>query len=155
MINTIQRRMIGQAALVLLVGMLAGFGLVISLVGGMEVWPGHLVILQLPGAPDAWVRAHIGGMMNAFLIMLGALALPVLNFDERGARRISWMLVGTGWANTIFYWAALMAPNRALTFADNRFGASNIAAVIGLVPALLFAVIAMVATYQIARQAWR
>ena len=44
----LQRRMIGHAALILLVGMLAGIGLLVSLLGGMEVWPGNILPLHLP-----------------------------------------------------------------------------------------------------------
>ncbi len=66
--------------------------------------------LATPGAADAWVRTHIGGM----LIMLVTLLLPVVGFDAKGARRVNWMLVGTGWASIVFYSAAVFAPNRAL-----------------------------------------
>lgn len=150
----VQRKMIGHAALILLVGMLAGVGLLVSLLGGMEVWPGTILPLQLPGKTDAWVRTHIGGMLNAFLIMLAALVLPVLGFDAGGARRLSWMLVGTGWANTLFYWAAIFSPNRALSFGDNRFGGASLAAVLGLAPALLFTVVSLVAVAMLARKAF-
>ena len=34
----VQRWMIGHAALILLIGMLAGVGLLVSLLGGVEVW---------------------------------------------------------------------------------------------------------------------
>jgi hypothetical protein len=152
--NAIQRPMIGHAALILLVGMLAGVGLLTSLLGGMEVWPGTIVPFHLPGTTDGWVRTHLGGMLNAFLIMIAALVLPVVGFDAQSARKISWMLVGTGWANTLFYWAALLSPNRALTFGDNRFGGSNLAAVLGLAPALLFTVVSIVAVIMLARQAF-
>lgn len=155
MLIDIQRRMIGHAAVILLIGMLAGVGLLVSLLGGLEVWPGAILPLQIPGPTDAWVRTHLGGMLNAFLIMIAALILPVVGFDLRGGQRLSWMLVGTGWANTLFYWAALLSPNRALTLGDNRFGPSNLAAVIGLAPALLFTVVSIIAVVLLARQAFR
>ena len=149
----LQKKMVGHGALVLLVGMGAGFGLLMSLIGGIELIPGSIIPFTIPGGPDAWVRAHIGGMMNAFLIVLVALLIPGLGFAKAAAKRLYWMLVGTGWANTLFYWAALFAPNRALTVADNKFGASNAAAIIGLVPALLFAIISIVAVAMLAKQA--
>jgi len=155
MLNLIQRRMERHAALVLLIGMLAGVGLLMSLLGGLEIWPGTILPLQLPGSTDAWVRTHIGGMLNAFLIMMVALVLPIVDFDEASAHRMSWMLVGTGWANTIFYWAAIFAPNRALTFGDNAFGSANFASILGLAPSLFFAVVSIVAVAQLARQALR
>ncbi|WP_199203047.1 hypothetical protein [Paraburkholderia madseniana] len=155
MIVDIQRRMIGHAALILLIGMLAGAGLLVSLVGGLEWWPGKTMPLHLPISTDAWVRTHLGGMLNAFLIMLAALAMPVVGFDVPGGRRLGWMFVGTGWANTVFYWAAMFAPNRALSFADNRFGSSNLFTVIGLAPALLFTLVSIVAVVLLAYRALR
>jgi hypothetical protein len=151
----IQRRMVGHASVILLIGMLAGIGLLVSLLGGLEIWPGFILPLQLPGSSDAWVRTHIGGMLNAFMIMLVALVLPIVDFEEANAYRMSWMLIGTGWANTLFYWAAIFAPNRALTFGDNAFGPANLASILGLAPSLLFAVISIIAVVQLARQAWR
>ena len=37
--NPLQKKMIGHGALILLVGILAGVGLLISLVGGIELMP--------------------------------------------------------------------------------------------------------------------
>lgn len=150
-----QRRMVGHGAWILLIAMLAGVGLLVSLLGGMELWPGQIVPIQTPANASAWARTHVGGILNALLVMVVALLLPVLNFPEAGARRVGLWIVGTGWANTLFYWAALFAPNRALTFGDNRFGATNVAALIGLIPALVFVVLSLVAVFFIARQAWQ
>lgn len=155
MMVDIQRSMIGHGAVVLLIGMLAGVGLLASLLGGLEVWPGTVLPFQVPGSTDAWVRTHLGGLLNAFLIMLVALTLPVLGFHARRARHLGWMLVGTGWANTLFYWAALLSPNRALSFGDNRLGASTLSAIVGLAPALTFTVVSIVAVLLLARQAFR
>ena len=152
--TTLQKRMIGQGAAVMLVGMSAGIGLLIALLGGLEIIPGSIIQFGIPGSADAWVRAHIGGMMNGMLIFIVAILLSPLGFAEAAAGRMYWMLVGTGWANTLFYWAALFAPNRALSVADNRFGESNIASIIGLVPALLFAIISIVAIFLLMKQAF-
>ena len=152
--NPLQKKMIGQGALILLIGMLAGVGLLISLLGGMEIIPGQITEFSIPGDTGAWVRNHIGGMLNGILIILVALTLQGLGFSQAAAGRMYWMLVGTGWANTVFYWAALFAPNRALSFADNRHGESNLASVIGLAPSLLFAVVSIVAVFTLMRQAF-
>ena len=152
--SPLQKRMVGQGAAVMLVGMSAGIGLLISLLGGVELIPGSIIEFGIPGGADAWVRAHIGGMMNGILIFIVALLIGPLGFAEAGAKRLYWMLVGTGWANTLFYWAALFAPNRALSFADNRFGESNLASIIGLLPALAFAVISLIAIFLLMRQAF-
>jgi hypothetical protein len=154
MFTTLQKRMVGHGALILFIGMCAGIGLLISLLGGVELIPGNIIALTIPGASSVWVRAHIGGMMNAFLIILVAGLIPGLGFAQKTANRLGWMLIGTGWANTLFYWAALWAPNRALSFADNKFGPSNFASLIGLGPALIFAVISLIAVFVVARQAF-
>ena len=155
MFNPLQKRLIGHAALMLLVAMLAGVGLLMSAIGGLELWPGHILEIGVPGNTAGWVRPHVGGILNALLVMVVALLLPGLGFASAPARRIGLFMIGTGWANTLFYWAAMWAPNRALTFGDNRLGSSNLASVIGLAPALLFVVLSMIAVAMIAAQAWR
>lgn len=152
--NAIQKGLIAHGALVLFIGMLAGLGLLISLLGGLELIPGTITEFPVFGSTDAWVRAHLGGMLNGILIIVIALALVPLEFTPAGARKLSWMLIGTGWANTLFYWAALFAPNRALSFADNRHGAANLASYIGLVPALVFTVVSIVAVWLVVRRAF-
>jgi len=155
MFTPLQKRMVGHAALMLLIAMLAGVGLLMSVVGGIELWPGHVLGIGVPSNPAGWVRTHVGGILNAMLLMLVALLIPGLGFADKPARRLAVFLIGTGWANTLFYWAAMWAPNRALTFGDNRLGASNLAAVIGLAPALLFVIFSIIAVAMIAAQAWR
>ncbi|MGQ0699630.1 MAG: styrene-oxide isomerase StyC [Panacagrimonas sp.] len=152
--TTLQKKMIGQGAAVLLVGMIAGIGLLMSLLGGIELIPGQIIEFSIPGNTDAWVRTHIGGMLNGILILIVAILLSPLGFAEAAARRMFLMLVGVGWANTLFYWAALFAPNRALSFADNKWGESNLASIIGLAPALLGAVVSIVAIFMLMRQAF-
>jgi hypothetical protein len=154
MFNPLQHKMIGHGALMLLVAMLAGVGLLVSVLGGLELWPGHILPVAMPSNPAGWVRTHVGGILNAMLVMLVALLLPGLGFASAPAQRIARFMVGTGWANTLFYWAAMWAPNRALTFGDNRLGVSNAASLLGLAPALLFVVLSMVAVALIARQAF-
>lgn len=152
--GNLQARMIGHGALIMLVAFVAGVGLLISLLGGLELVPGSIMPIDLFGPTDAWVRAHLGGMLNAIMVIVVALLLPVVGFAEGAARRLGFMVAGTAWANTLFYWAALIAPNRALTFGDNRFGESNWAAVIGLAPALVFTVVIIVAFAMIAAKAF-
>jgi hypothetical protein len=150
----VQRKMIGHAALILLVAFAGGVGLLISLLGGVELVPGHVIPMAIAGESATWARAHVGGLLNALLIIAVAAILPVLGFSAGSAARLGRMLIGTGWANTLFYWAALYAANRALSFGPNRFGEGNWASVIGLAPALLFVFVAIAASVMIARQAF-
>jgi hypothetical protein len=153
--NPIERRLVAHAAVILLIAMLAGVGLLMCVLGGVELWPGHILPVTMPSTPAGWVRTHVGGMLNAILMMVVALLMPGLGFADKPARRVANFLIGTGWANTLFYWAAMWAPNRALTFGDNRLGASNAWSVIGLAPALLFVFFSLAAIAMVARQAWR
>lgn len=155
MFNTTQRRMVGHGALILLVAMVAGVGLLVSVVGGVEFWPGRILPIEMPSNQAGWVRTHVGGILNALLVMVVALLLPGLGFKEPAARRIALFIVATGWANTLFYWAAMWAPNRALTFGDNRLGGASWIGIVGLTPALLAVLISIVAVAAIVRQAWR
>ena len=66
-----QRRMVGHGAVVTLLGLLAGFGLLINLIGGFEVLPGTIVEFSIPSDNAAWARTHAGGIMNGMLVMTG------------------------------------------------------------------------------------
>lgn len=149
-----QRRMVGHGAVVMLIALLAGFGLLIRLVGGFELLPGYILELRVFGDSEAWARAHAGGLLNGLLVFAGALILSAMRLPERTAFHLSWMFVGTGYANTIFYWGGLLAPTRALTFGDNRFGETNLAGIIGLVPAFVFAFVAIAAMVILIRHAF-
>lgn len=152
--NREEKTMAGHGALILLIGMLAGVGLLISVLGGLEVVPGSITHFEVPGDNDGWVRAHIGGMLNGFLIILVALLIPAIGIAKHTAAKLRWMLVGTGYANLVFYAAALLTPNRALSFGDNRIGEANFAAIVGLAPALIFAVISLIAIFILMRAAF-
>lgn len=150
----LQKAMVGHACLILFVALLAGIGLLMSLIGGVELVPGSIITFDVPGNNGAWARAHVGGMLNATLVLLMAIVARGLDFPAAAAQRLAWIFVGTGWANTVFYWAALFAPNRALTIASNRFGESNLATFVGYAPALLFAVLSMVGAAMVAKRAF-
>lgn len=149
-----QRRMLGHGAVVTFLGLLFGFGLLVSLLGGFEVLPGNIVEFEIPGDSGAWARAHAGGIMNGLLVTAGALTLWALQLPERTCFHLYWMLVGTGYANTLFYLGGLLASNRALSFGDNRFGETGVAAIIGVAPAFLFAFITCVAMLIVANHAF-
>jgi len=153
--NTQQRKMVGHGAIVTLLALLAGFGLIMSLIGGFEVFPGQILGFELPGDNRAWARAHAGGLMNGMLVILVALVMYAMRIEGAVANRLYWMLVGTGYANTVFYWGGLLSQTRSLTFGDNRFGETSVAGVIGFVPALVFAFVTCIAFVMIARQAFR
>ncbi len=148
------RRMIGHGAIVIFIGLTFGFGLVMSLIGGFELIPGFILEFSLPGSPEAWARAHVGGILNGLFVIVVALSAHALQVGPTLGARLYWMLVGTGYANLLFYVGGILSPSRSLTFGDNRLGESNLAGIIGLAPALVFAFVAMVAMLTLARAAF-
>ena len=138
----------------MIIGLVAGFGLVFSLVGGFEIFPGMILEFSIPGDSPAWARAHAGGIMNGLMIFVGAWLIGSMQLPEASARQIYWMLIGAGYANTIFYYGSILSQTRALTMGDNVFGETSIAGVVGYVPALVFAVITIIAFSIIAKQAF-
>ncbi len=150
--QTQQRRMIAHGAVVILIALASGFGLVMSLIGGFEIFPGTILSFDIPGDASAWARAHVGGILNGLFVIAVALVTHAMALPGNVASRLYWMLVGTGYANTLFYWGALFAPSRALTFGDNRLGETNIAGILGFGPALVFAIVAMIAMLILIRQ---
>ena len=145
-----QKRMIGHGAIVMLFGLLGGLGLGIILIGGFEIFPGYIFPIDLPSDSAAWARVHAGGLMNGLMVIIFALVIHAARIPERLARHLFWMIVGAGYANTIFYWGALLAPSRALTFGDNPLGETNVAGIIGLLPAFFFAFITIAAVVMLA-----
>lgn len=149
------RKMMGHGFVVMLIAMLLGVGLLASLLGGMELIPGNIIEFSLPGDPGAWARAHVGGLLNGMLVVLVAVAAHLLAAPEKLQKQMAWMLPGTAYANTLFYLAAIVAPNRALTFGDNHFGEASLAGMLGLLPALVFVVISLLAIFMMARAAFK
>ena len=149
------RSMVGHGAILLGVGLIAGFGLAFTLIGGIEVFPGKIVSFSLPGEPAAWARTHAGGIMNGLMIIALAVTMHLLVVPDSTQSRVFWMVVGAGYANTLFYWAGMFAGSRAITIGDNPLGETNIAASLGGATALVFAFLTLVAVAEIARCAFR
>lgn len=144
MLEATQRRWFGHGVLMMLATLLGGVGLWMHLVGGFELVPGYIVHFSLPGTDAGWARAHTGPVLNGLMVIGVALVLPRLDFAERTATRLGWLIVADGWANVIFYIFGNFAPNRGLSFGPNHFGEASIYGVIALGPAYLFGAIAVV-----------
>ena len=152
--NPRTKNMIGHSAIVIFIALLAGWGLAMSLIGGFEIFPGNILFFEIPGDSSAWARAHTGGLLNGLLVLAFAWVVSTLDLAERKSFHIWWMIVGTAYANTIFYWAGILAPNRAITAGSNRLGEASLAGVIGFLPAAVFALVLMVAMVIIAGAAF-
>jgi styrene-oxide isomerase len=102
--DRLQRIMLANGMLVILVAMLAGFMLMFSLLGGFEVWPGSTLEFSVYGTAEGWVRAHSGGAMNGLLVIAIALALPKLNLSTAMQKFTAWGFIYVAWSFTVFYW---------------------------------------------------
>ena len=131
----LQRIMIGNGLLVVLAAMLAGWMLIFSLVGGLEIWPGTIISIPVWGTGEGWVRAHTGGVTNGLLLIVVGLALPKLSLSEAMQKFTAWGLLYVAWSFTFFYWVGNAAGNRGLTLGDNPLGETDLISIIAFVPA--------------------
>lgn len=144
--------MFGHGVLMIFAGLFFGLFYLMNLIGGYEVIPDHIVKFNIPGSAEGWRKAHIGPPLNGMMVIAVAVVLPRLDFSEKKARLLGWLVILDGWANVIFYFFGNFAPNRGISFGPNKFGATNIYAVIAFAPAYLFGVLALIALAMIG---WR
>ena len=142
--SQLQRVMIANALLVMLVSMFAGFMLMFNLIGGFEIWPGKILEFSVYGTTEGWVRAHTGGVTNALLVMGIAFALPHINVSEFQEKFLAFGFIYVAWSFTVFYWLGNASANRALTFGDNQMGESSLISVLGFLPGLPSVVLVVV-----------
>jgi hypothetical protein len=134
--DNLQRIMLLNGLLVILIASISGFMLLFQLVGGFEVWPGHIIEVPVYGSSDGWVRAHTGGLLNGVLVMLVGLSLPHLKLTDVKNKIMAYGFCYCAWSFTAFYWIGNAVSNRALTFGDNPLGESSLLSVIGFLPGL-------------------
>lgn len=146
-----QKQLLGHAMYVLVIGLLAGFMLAFSLIGGLEILPTVFVDIAVFGTTEGWVRAHGGGIMNAIMMVAFAFALPQCNLAEGRAALYAKGIIFAGWSNTIFYWFGNASANRALSFSDNALGAANILGTFGYLVAVIAAFVTIYIAAQMAR----
>lgn len=142
--DQLQKMMIGNGLLVILVAMFAGFMLMFHLIGGIEVWPGTIVPIHIYGTSEGWVRAHSGGSMNGLLVIVVALALPKLNLSPLMQKLTAYGFLYVAWSFTLFYWLGNAAGNRGLTLGDSKLGHTDLISVIAFLPGLPSVIIVVV-----------
>lgn len=122
----LSNRVIGHGMLVLLIGLLSGFGLVFSLMEAIALWPLPAIELSIPGSTRGWQAAHVGGILNG--VMMAGVALLMSRFELQGKRLlwVGWGMIVTGWGNTLFYFAGNFSQNRGLSMGDTPFGPGDI-----------------------------
>ncbi|PWR19192.1 hypothetical protein DKG75_16855 [Zavarzinia compransoris] len=142
--------MVAHGVLLLFFALVAGVGLWVKLVGGFEFVPGTITQFDIPGTADGWAKAHRGTPMNALMVIAIALVLPYLGFSRKAQTWLAVIIVGAGWANTIFYYFANFSDNRGLTFGANAFGPGSLNSFIALFPAAVFGIASLAATLYMA-----
>ena len=132
----LQQVMIGNGLLVILAAMFAGFMLMFKLLGGLEIWPGHILPLPIYGTSEGWVRAHTGGALNGVLVVIVALAMPKLRLSPLMQKLAAYGFIYVAWSFTLFYWVGNAAGNRGLTMGDNPLGKTDLTSIIAFLPGL-------------------
>jgi hypothetical protein len=129
-----QRIMIFNGLLVVIFAMFAGFMLMFNLLGGIEVWPGTIINIPMYGTEAGWVRAHNGGTMNGFLVIIVALCLPKLNLGDLARAWVAWGLIYCAWTFTAFYWLGNASSNRGLSIGPSALGEPDLVGLIAFLP---------------------
>ena len=146
-----QKILTGHALILLIIGLLAGFMLAFSLIGGLEVLPTLFIGIPTFGTTEGWVRAHSGGIMNGLMLIAFAFIMPHCGLAVERLQLFAKGIIFAGWANTIFYWTGNASGSRALSFTDNALGTSNILGVIGYTLAVIAAFVTIYIAAQMAR----
>ncbi|MEM8496656.1 MAG: hypothetical protein AAF542_01455 [Pseudomonadota bacterium] len=120
-------RVVYHAILMLTVGLIAGVMLVFSLLGAVNFWPFPIWHVDIPGSTRGWQAAHVGGILNAVMLIALATVMLKLRLFQQRLTQVSWGLIAMGWGNTVFYWAGNVSSNRGLSMADTHFGATDVA----------------------------
>lgn len=150
-----QRKLVGHGILQIASTLLFGVGYWMKLVGGFEIVPGKIWKFEVPGTDEGWRRAHSGPALNGMMVIAAAAALPMVQLEEREAKRLTRLVMLDGWSNVIFYFFSNFAPSRGLSFGPNRHGRSNVFGVIALAPAYLFGVLGLWALGKLGWAAFR
>ncbi|MEH6542325.1 MAG: hypothetical protein V7721_00155 [Porticoccaceae bacterium] len=149
-IKRYQALMLGNAALVIMVGFVGGFMLTFAVLGRIELWPLFSIDYQVPGSVHAWRAAHVGAITNGLLCVMGAVALPFVAVG-RARLFVAYGLIFTAWGNCMFYVFSVFGNTRGLSGGYvEGMGQSNMYDVFAYVPAILAATIAIICMVLIA-----
>lgn len=139
-------RLVKHGVAAMIVALLAGFGLIFSMLGGVSLSPLPVFFeLSIPGDPAGWRAVHVGTLMNGLMAILLGVVITRYRLGETASAVVSWGVIIAVWGNFLFYLFGMFAPNHALTVGDNRLGESNLASLIAFFPALLGAITLLLA----------
>ena len=146
-IRNTQRLLIGNGALVMFLGGVAGFGFLFYILGRIDVWPFPVFHVRLPGSDKAWRMTPMEAIINGLILWVLAPLLPLMPFSAKSLRRISIGMIAVAWLFPIASLFDALFPNsRGLHFGGpltNR------------IPFFLFYIGIVIVMVVLARIAWR
>lgn len=104
MSNSLRDKLIFHGALVIILGLLAGFPFVMVLNGSME------------GEVRAWRMAHLEGILNGLVCLAAAGVIGYLNLDAKKLKLLAWSLIVMSYGNLIAAVVGASTGNRGLEF---------------------------------------
>jgi hypothetical protein len=144
MLTNHQTLMIRHGLIICLLGLVGGFMLLFSVIGGISLSPLPLLFdYQLPGTSAQWRAVHVGNIMNGLMAIIFALLMAKLELSIRAKKFISIGMVATVWGNASFYFFGIFSPNKGLSLGDNVVGEASLAGVLAFVPAFCVAFVLM------------
>ena len=143
-----QQRLMQQSGLLaIFIGLVGGFILVASLIGGISASPLPLfVALKVPGTASGWLSFHLGMLMNGMMALVLERTLNTRAVSRLKGAAICWGVIIAVWGNGAFYLFSMFAPNRGLTSDANLFGPPSLFGHLAYFPAIAGAIGLMLAT---------
>lgn len=127
---------------VMIIGLLGGFGWAFALLDEVALSPIPLILADsFPGEPGNWRAVHTGCLMNGIMAVAVAAIVPRFNPNASQEKRVGLSVAFAIWANTVFYFANLAAPNRSLSIGTNALGEGSLAGAVGYTTAMVGAIV--------------
>ena len=132
-----QRRMQQNGLLAIFIGLVGGFVLVASLIGGISASPFPLFVsLHVPGTSSGWLSFHLGMLMNGMMALVLERTLINRAVSSLKSAMICWGVIIAVWGNGAFYLFSMFASNRGLTSDTNVFGPPSLFGYLAYFPAI-------------------
>lgn len=142
--------MLKHGIVVMIVGLVSGFGLTFSILGQISLSPIPFVIAyELPGTTEAWARMHTGCLMNGLMLVLFAMAMPRFTLNTHLVQKLSLGFILVAWSNVLFYFFGAFSTNRGLALSETPAGAANWASFIAYIPAVIAAVLLILVLFKL------
>jgi hypothetical protein len=136
--NQDSHRLIKHGIAAMIVALLAGFGLIFAMIGGVSLSPLPVFFQwEIPGTLQGWRSLHIGMLMNGLMAILLGVVMRFFAVSSLGAAVVSWGTILAVWGNFSFYFFGMFAPNRGVTLQANRLGEATLSVALAFYPAFV------------------